>query len=109
DRREPHRARGRTGDVRAGRLRLVPALGPQIAPIYNKTDEAKLLPLRRIDIDRDKPTDLALASPVIYTPTFIVIDNGHEIGRINGYINDESFWGLLGKFAAQLHPSRERS
>lgn len=81
----------------------------EIAPIYDKTDEAKLLPLRRIDVDRDKPTDLALVSPVIYTPTFIVIDNGHEIGRINGYINDESFWGLLGKFAAHLHPTRERS
>ncbi|MDB5630527.1 MAG: hypothetical protein JWQ51_2867, partial [Tardiphaga sp.] len=25
------------------------------------------------------------------------------------YINDESFWGLLGKFAAHLHPTRERS
>ena len=74
----------------------------EIAPIYDKTDEAKVLPLRRVDIGRDKPTDIKLTSPVIYTPTFVVIDNGREIGRISGYTNDMSFWGLLGTFAAQV-------
>lgn len=76
----------------------------EIAPIYNKTDEAKLLPLRRIDVERERATGIALAAPVRYTPTFVVVDNGREIGRITGYINDESFWGLLGALAAKLHP-----
>lgn len=76
----------------------------EIAPIYGKTDEARRLPLRRIDIGLGEPTGLALASPVIYTPTFVVIDDGREIGRISGYINDEAFWGLLGKLAARLRP-----
>ena len=76
----------------------------EIAPIYGKTDEAKLLPLRRINLDRDKPTGLHLASPVIYTPTFVVIDEGREVGRILGYANDDAFWGLLGKLKAKLRP-----
>lgn len=74
----------------------------EIAPIYDKTDEAKLLPLRRIDMDRDKTPGFTLASPVRFTPTFVIVDHGAEIGRITGYLNDESFWGLLGKYAARL-------
>ncbi len=46
----------------------------RIAPVYNRTDEAKLLPLRRIDMDRDKSPGVALASPVRFTPTFLIVD-----------------------------------
>ncbi|MGM4928599.1 thioredoxin fold domain-containing protein [Tardiphaga sp. 619_E2_N8_5] len=78
----------------------------EIAPVYDKTDEAKLLPLRRIDMDRDKSPGVALASPVRFTPTFLIVDNGREIGRITGYMNHESFWSLLGKYAARLTTSQ---
>jgi thioredoxin-related protein len=78
----------------------------EIAPVYDKTDEAKLFPLRRIDMDRDKSPGVALASPVRFTPTFLIVDNGREIGRITGYMNDESFWSLLGKYAARLSNSQ---
>lgn len=76
-----------------------------IAPIYGKTDEAKLLPLRRIDIDRQSADGIILAAPVRFTPTFVVVDQGREIGRIIGYANDESFWGLLAKLAAKIDPN----
>ena len=76
-----------------------------IAPIYGKTDEAKLLPLRRIDIDRQSADGIVLAAPVRFTPTFVVVDQGREVGRIIGYANDESFWGLLAKLAAKIDPS----
>ncbi|WP_353647298.1 thioredoxin fold domain-containing protein [Bradyrhizobium sp. NFR13] len=78
----------------------------EIAPIYDKTDEARLLPLRRIDMDRDKSPGVTLASPVRFTPTFLIVDNGREIGRITGYMNDETFWSLLGKYAARLTTSQ---
>ncbi|MGM5027440.1 thioredoxin fold domain-containing protein [Tardiphaga sp. 862_B3_N4_1] len=85
----------------------------EIAPVYDRTDEVKLLPLRRIDMDRDKSPGVALASPVRFTPTFLIVDNnGREIGRITGYMNDESFWSLLGKYAARLtnsQPNANRS
>jgi thioredoxin-related protein len=81
----------------------------EIGPVYDKTDEAKVLPLRRIDVDRDKATGVTLESPVRWTPTFVVIDEGREIARIVGYSSDESFWGLLGKLAAKLRPAAERT
>ena len=81
----------------------------EIGPVYDKTDEAKVLPLRRIDVDRDKATGVTLESPVRWTPTFVVIDDGREIARIVGYSSDESFWGLLGKLAAKLRPAAERT
>lgn len=76
----------------------------EVGPIYDKTAEAKVLPLRRIDIDREKATGVILASPVRYTPTFVVVDNGREVGRITGYISDDVFWGLLGKLSDKLAP-----
>jgi hypothetical protein len=73
-----------------------------IGPVYGKTDEAKVLPLRRINIDRPAADGIKLASPVLYTPTFVVSDNGREIGRITGYVNDDSFWGLLGALLTKV-------
>ncbi|HAO42221.1 MAG TPA: thioredoxin family protein [Afipia sp.] len=73
-----------------------------VGALYEKTDEAKALPLRRVDIQQQKMSGIALASPVRFTPTFIVVDNGREIGRITGYSNDNAFWGLLDALAAKL-------
>jgi thioredoxin-related protein len=75
-----------------------------VAPVYDKTAEAKVLPLRRIDIGEQGRAGVTLASPVRYTPTFVVVDNGKEVGRITGYISDDTFWGLLDQLAAKLEP-----
>lgn len=76
----------------------------EIAPLYDKTAEARALPLRRVDIRSQKASGITLAAPVRYTPTFVVVDNGREIGRITGYSNDDAFWGLLDALAAKLPP-----
>lgn len=67
-----------------------------VEPVYVRSDEGKRAPLVKRDI-RAPRMDLRLAEPVIYTPTFVLIDNGTETGRITGYISDDMFWGLLGK------------
>lgn len=69
---------------------------------YGKTDEAKVLPLRHVNIDRQATSSIALVSPVRYTPTFVVAHNGQEIGRITGYISDDAFWGLLSTFLTKI-------
>src|ERR1700754_271098 len=76
-----------------------------VGSLYEKTPESKSLPLRRIDIQNQKVSGITLASPVRYTPTFVVVDNGREVGRITGYSNDDSFWGLLDALAATLAPT----
>lgn len=78
-----------------------------VGPVYDKTAEAKLLPLRRIDLDRQTAEGITLTEPVRYTPTFVVVDKGREVGRITGYVNDDSFWGLLGTLAAKIEPRPE--
>ncbi len=79
-----------------------------VGTLYERTDEAKALPLRRIDIQNQKASGFVLASPVRYTPTFVVVDQGREVGRITGYSNDNAFWGLLDALAAKLPPSPAR-
>jgi len=66
-----------------------------IGRIYAKTDEAKLLRLRRVDIHAPRPPDLRDVHGVVFTPTFVVMHCGREAARITGYISDDQFWGLL--------------
>lgn len=74
----------------------------EVGSSYSKTDEAKVLPLRHVNIDRQATSSVALVSPVRYTPTFVVVHNGREIGRITGYINDDAFWGLLSTLVSKI-------
>lgn len=79
-----------------------------VAPLYGRTDEGHVAPLRRVDLGDGVPGDIALSAPVRFAPTFVVLDEGREIGRITGYASDEAFWGLLGALTARIAPgSRE--
>lgn len=69
----------------------------EVAPVYALTPEGARAPLRRVNLDRGQPRDIALDPPVRFTPTFVLIDGDREIGRITGYMNDATFWGLLTK------------
>lgn len=81
-----------------------------VGAVYDKTPESRVLPLRRVDVEHERSGGVQLKEPVRYTPTFVIVDDGREIGRITGYTSDESFWGLLGTYAARLQstpaPSR---
>ena len=74
----------------------------EIGETYPKTAEGKRAPLRIIDIDEPVPDDLADIRIERFTPTFILVEDGAEIGRIRGYGGDEFFWFLLGELLAQL-------
>lgn len=67
----------------------------EVGQVYAKTSEARAAPLRRVDIDDDRPADLKGLRSIIYTPTFVLMDKGREVGRITGYPGEEFFWGLL--------------
>lgn len=66
----------------------------EIAPIYPKTVEGQLAPLHRYDLQHDTPA-VAFKNRVHFTPTFILVTDGHEVGRIEGYPGQDFFWGLL--------------
>ena len=56
--------------------------------------EGRAAPLQRYDLHSETP-DVIFARRVHYTPTFILVDNGRELDRIEGYPGEDFFWGLL--------------
>lgn len=69
----------------------------EIGPIYDKTGEGAAAPLRRVDITAPLPEDITLARSVNFTPTFILLIDGTEVARLEGYPGEDFFWGLLGQ------------
>lgn len=67
----------------------------QIGPAYPNTDLGQYAPLIVVNIRDGAPEGVSFARPVIFTPTFILIENGVELDRIEGYAGDEFFWSLL--------------
>ena len=64
----------------------------EVAPTYNDTEYAKLLPLRIISMDSQnapkwfsKAYDERRIDGISGTPTFIIFSNGNEVARLIGY------------------------
>lgn len=72
---------------------------------YPITPEGQAAPLVRLQLRDPLPADLTLTSRPRYTPTFVVVRDGAEIGRIEGYPGEDFFWGLLGRILEQEAPN----
>ena len=66
----------------------------EIGHIYPKTAEGRFAPLRRINI-REIPQELQLASRPAFTPTFILVEDNVELGRLEGYPGEDFFWPMI--------------
>lgn len=73
----------------------------EIGIVYHKTPEGRFAPLRRLAKDGPADTGDALR-PVVYTPTFVVVKNGREIGRITGYPGEDFFWPMLAEILGRV-------
>lgn len=69
----------------------------EIGPSYATSPAGRVAPLREIQTDGPWPDGLALASRPRQTPTFILVDDGIEIGRIEGYGDAASFHADLAR------------
>jgi hypothetical protein len=69
----------------------------EIGPAYPNTDLGQFAPLRVVNIRDGAPDGVSFARPVVFTPTFILIEDGMELARIEGYPGENFFWGLLEK------------
>ncbi len=74
----------------------------EIGVVYNKTPEGRTAPLRIVDVHAPMPEDLQFLNAAYFTPTFILVSDGREIGRIQGYPGEDFFWALLGQLLAKL-------
>ena len=68
---------------------------------YPKTPEGAYAPLRIVDIRDMPPDDVTVDRRIVYTPTFILVENGRELDRIEGYPGEDFFWALLEKMLAR--------
>ena len=73
----------------------------EIGGIYPNTQEGKSAPLRRYDLHSEQPEGVELKMGVNFTPTFLLVSKGKEVGRIEGYPGEDFFWGLLGMLFEQ--------
>ena len=74
----------------------------EIAPAWANTEEGRKAPLRRVDITRPWPDDLSLIDRERITPTFVLVDQGKELGRLRGYPGDQFFWYLIDELLEKL-------
>lgn len=81
----------------------------EIGPIYPKTDEGKRAPLRSVDIHQPLPDDLSGIRMERFTPSFVLVEDGVELGRIRGYPGDELFWWMLSDLINKLPASSSGS
>ncbi len=74
----------------------------EVAPTYDRTREGRLAPLRMVSPLKPWPADLAAVRRAPYTPVFILVDHGREIGRFVGYVDPKWFFAQLEPLLARL-------
>ena len=77
--------------------RYCQAWDEEVGPEYPKTAEGMAAPLLRQQLRDGAPAGVTLVSSPVFTPTFILLRDGKELSRIEGYPGEDFFWGLLGQ------------
>ena len=67
----------------------------EVGAVYTRTAEGRRAPLIRSNIRAPLPEGVMLARTARFTPTFVLIEDGIEIGRIEGYPGEDFFYGML--------------
>jgi thioredoxin-related protein len=80
----------------------------EIGVIYSLTPESCQAPIRKVDIDDQIPDSNSINESVQYTPTFVLIHNQSEVGRIVGYQGEDFFWPMLNDLIEQNLPEEVR-
>ncbi|MBU2581898.1 MAG: thioredoxin family protein [Alphaproteobacteria bacterium] len=74
----------------------------RLLPAYQSSKQGKRAPIRFVDINDPALGDFGLTQPIGTVPTFIMLENNQEIGRIPGLMGREDFfkavdWMLIGR------------
>lgn len=73
----------------------------EVAPEYPLTEEGKAAPLLRQNLRADLPEGVTLLRPPVFTPTFVLLRDGVETDRIEGYPGEDFFWPMLAAMIAK--------
>ena len=77
----------------------------EVGDAYHKTTEGALAPLVRVQLRDPLPEGLAFARKAVFTPTFVLVRNGQELERIEGYPGEDFFYGMLGVMLENAGPA----
>ncbi|GAA5066802.1 hypothetical protein N0B44_03475 [Roseibacterium beibuensis] len=73
----------------------------EVGDAYDRTPEGAVAPLRMLQLSEPIPDDLDIQGRAVFTPTFILVSDGREVGRLEGYPGEDFFWGLLQRMIEQ--------
>lgn len=76
----------------------------EVGPGYANSPEGKRAPLRVLQHRGPRPADITLSEPVRATPTFVLVQDGREVGRIVGYPGADFFWSMIDNLMKKLRP-----
>jgi hypothetical protein len=74
----------------------------EVGDAYALTSEGRIAPLLRADRNAGPPEGVTLDRPAVFTPTFVLLNDGAEVGRIEGYPGEDFFWPMLDSLIASL-------
>jgi hypothetical protein len=80
----------------------------EVAPAYPFSAQGRMAPLRRVQIRDQATAGVSLERPVIGTPTFVLADEGREVGRIVGYPGPAYFYNQLDRLLERLPKDGDR-
>lgn len=63
-----------------------------VLPSFEASEHGKDMPVRFVDVNDVEQSGLDLQSPIDILPTFVVVKDNHEVGRIPGYMGPEDFF-----------------
>jgi thioredoxin-related protein len=63
-----------------------------VLPSYEESERGKDMPVRFIDVNDVAKAGIELSQPIDILPTFVVVKDNHEVGRIPGYVGPEDFF-----------------
>ena len=79
----------------------------EIGPGFPKSSEGRTAPLLRVNIDGPWPDGIVLDRRPTITPTFILLRDGTELARLEGYPGDEYFYPLINEMLSDADIGRD--
>jgi hypothetical protein len=81
------------------------AFNREIAPDYPRSRAGGLAPLRHVDIWESRDGGIAGLDPAVFTPTFVLVENGREVGRLMGYPGRRYFYPEIDRLIDRIDGS----
>jgi len=73
-----------------------------VAPRYARSRRHRMAPLRYIDVNPRRPPHPGLSEPLAMLPTAVIMKDGAEIARIEGYTGPELFFQMMSRTFSRL-------